>query len=219
MAISGRKHHGVWPGILLIALATMGSDGTCVNQTGPYDYGHGQGGHGGSPSQQFFAPSVGGNRVDWCLHWGAQCGEPAASAFCQRVGYDRASAWTIARNIGAQGPTVVLGNGALCANAGCDGFDSVTCVRGAAGGPAGGSSGDSFTYEPNTNRPGADYNSVVLQQADPRQCKKLCRQDPACRAYTYVPPGVQMPGNAVCWLKNHVPAPMPAGGHVSGVKR
>ena len=214
MSTNVRKHRGVWPGILIIALATLGSDGTCVNTTGPYAPYPGQGGQGGQGSQQFFSPTIGGNRVDWCLQWGAQCGEPAASAFCQQMGYDRASGWSIAQNIGAQGPTVVLGSGALCAQAGCDGFSSVTCVRGAAGG----SSGDSFTYEPNTNRPGADYNSVVLQQADPKQCKKLCRQDPQCRAYTYVPPGVQMPGNAVCWLKNHVPAPVPAGGHVSGVK-
>ena len=214
MSTNVRKRRGVWPGILLVALATMGSDGTCVSPTGPYTPLPGQGG-GGSGSQQFFAPSIGGNRVDVCLHWGTQCGEPAASAFCQRVGYDRASAWTIAQNIGAQTPTLVLGDGAVCAQAGCDGFDTVTCMRGSAGGSA----GASFTYEPNMNRPGMDYNSVVLQQADAKQCKKLCRQDPQCRAYTYVPPGVQMPANAVCWLKNGVPAPVPAAGHVSGAKQ
>jgi len=214
MSINVKKHRGVWPGILLIALATMGSDGTCVSPTGPYAPLPGQGGYGGSPSQQFFAPSIGGNRVDACLHWGTQCGEPAASTFCQKVGYDRASAWTIAHDIGAQAPTLVLGDGAVCAQPGCDGFDTVTCVRGAAGG----SLQVSFTYEPNTDRPGMNYNSVVLQQADSNKCKNLCRQDPQCRAYTYVPPGVQMPGNAVCWLKNGVPAPVPGPGLVSGVK-
>jgi len=213
---------GAWLGIIILGLSTMASDGTCVNMTGPYSQGYPQTGYPGSQTQTFYAPAVGGNRVDWCLHWGAQCGEPAASAFCQRMGYDRATGWTIAHNIGAQAPTLVLGDGAFCGQPGCDGFDRVTCTRGGSGGAPQGQQGGpphvNFTYEPNTDRPGMDFRSVVLQQPDPKQCKNLCRQDSHCRAYTFVPIGVQMPGNAVCWLKQGVPHPAAANGFVSGVK-
>lgn len=39
--------------------------------------------------RNFFAPEVGGTRIDACLHTGA-CGKPAADAFCRAQGYDRA---------------------------------------------------------------------------------------------------------------------------------
>jgi hypothetical protein len=209
-------------GIVILALSAMGSDGTCVNMTGPYSSGYPQAGYPASQTQTFYAPTVGGKRVDWCLHWRTQCGEPAATAFCQRKGYDRAIGWTIAKNIGAHTPTLVLGDGAVCGQPGCDGFDRVTCGRGggpgAPPGPQAGPPQVNFTFEPNTDRPGKDYKRVVLQAPNAKHCKNLCRQDSHCKAYTYVPPGVQMPGNAVCWLKKSVPHPVAANGFVSGVK-
>jgi len=39
--------------------------------------------------RNFFAPEVGGTRIDACLASGA-CGKPAADAFCRAQGYDRA---------------------------------------------------------------------------------------------------------------------------------
>jgi hypothetical protein len=39
--------------------------------------------------RNFFAPEVAGTRLDACLASGA-CGRPAADAFCQEQGYDRA---------------------------------------------------------------------------------------------------------------------------------
>lgn len=39
--------------------------------------------------RNFFAPEVGGTRIDACLDSGA-CGKPAADAFCRAQGYDRA---------------------------------------------------------------------------------------------------------------------------------
>ena len=42
-----------------------------------------------SQVRNFFAPEVGGARLDACLASGA-CGRPAADAFCKEQGYDRA---------------------------------------------------------------------------------------------------------------------------------
>jgi len=223
MGRSIQKARGALPAIVVLALAVMGSDSTCADMSGPVGPGYSQQGHSPARGQQFYEPSVGGNRVDRCLHWGDQCGGPAATAFCQRMGYDRATAWIIAPNVSARTPTLVLGDGVLCTQPGCDGFETVTCARGtvqvAPPRPQGGHGQETFTDEPDTDRPGLNYNSVILQKADPKQCKSLCRQDPKCRAYTYAPPGVQMPNTAVCWLKRGVPAPVAANGLISGVKR
>jgi hypothetical protein len=61
------------------------------------------------------------------------------------------------------------------------------------------------SFEPNTDRPGGDYTSHRLSEADPILCQKLCAEDQRCLAWTYVQPGYQE-ATAVCWLKNTVPA-------------
>jgi len=61
------------------------------------------------------------------------------------------------------------------------------------------------SFEPNTDRPGGDYTSHRLPEADPILCQKLCAEDQRCLAWTYVAPAYQE-ANAVCWLKNVVPA-------------
>lgn len=73
------------------------------------------------------------------------------------------------------------------------------------------------TVEPNTDRGGADYISHDLPAPDPALCRKACDQDPKCRAYTYVKPGVQGP-LARCYLKDPAPAARPNECCVSGVK-
>ena len=50
-----------------------------------------------------------------------------------------------------------------------------------------------LTTEPNTNRPGHDYQSFNLDRPDPGLCRNRCAQDRRCQAYTYVNPGVQGP--------------------------
>ncbi|HYO45703.1 MAG TPA: LCCL domain-containing protein [Gemmatimonadota bacterium] len=77
--------------------------------------------------QVFSAPTWSGLRVDLCLVWGGQCGEPAATEFCRRSGYVKATDWQPAYDIGAQTPTVVLGTGETCTEGFCDGFASITC--------------------------------------------------------------------------------------------
>ena len=74
-----------------------------------------------------------GYRVDFCLSWGAECGAPAADAFCRMRGFQSASSYDQARNIGATTPTRTLSDRRICNQAHCDGFSSVTC-QGASGG-------------------------------------------------------------------------------------
>lgn len=80
-------------------------------------------------TKSFPAPAWNGKRVDLCLIWGGQCGEPAATEFCKRSGYAKATTWTPANDIGAQSPTVVLSSGQVCSDASCDGFASITCSK------------------------------------------------------------------------------------------
>jgi PAN domain-containing protein/TIR domain-containing protein len=61
------------------------------------------------------------------------------------------------------------------------------------------------SFEANTDRPGGDYTSHRLSEADAILCQKLCAEDQRCLAWTYVAPGYQE-ANAVCWLKNIVPS-------------
>ena len=52
--------------------------------------------------------------------------------------------------------------------------------------------------------PGGDYKTIALGQPRGSWCGYFCAQESACKAWTYVPPGVQGSG-AYCWLKNRVP--------------
>jgi hypothetical protein len=75
----------------------------------------------------FMNPMVKDKRLDYCLHWRADCGAPAADAYCRQEGYSRSPSFRIAENIGAQVPTLVLGDNRTCSDAGCDGFASINC--------------------------------------------------------------------------------------------
>ena len=81
---------------------------------------------GGATAAQFTDPAWRGRRIDFCLHWGADCGQPAADEFCKRSGYARSTAWKPALKVG---PTFVLGDNKACTDPGCDGFSSVSCAK------------------------------------------------------------------------------------------
>jgi hypothetical protein len=81
------------------------------------------------PTATFANPTQGRYRVDYCLKWGTQCGQPAVDAWCRNRGFRRASVWTPAWDIGAATPTLVIGDNKVCAAAYCDGFASVTCAH------------------------------------------------------------------------------------------
>src|SRR5262249_46855879 len=55
------------------------------------------------------------------------------------------------------------------------------------------------------NLPGSDYRTFATANDSGGQCLASCLRDGACRAWTWVRPGVQGPA-ARCWLKNAVPA-------------
>lgn len=71
------------------------------------------------------------------------------------------------------------------------------------------------SFEPNVDRPGMDYRSFELANPNPLLCQQQCFNEPVCRAWTYVRPGVQGP-RARCWLKERVPEPTPSDCCISG---
>lgn len=77
--------------------------------------------------QDFAKPKQGGNRLDWCYDWSVGCGKKAADAWCKAKGFEEASAFSIATDIGASQPTRLIGTGAVCDQAFCDGFSNITC--------------------------------------------------------------------------------------------
>jgi hypothetical protein len=81
------------------------------------------------PSTGFFPqPTIDGSRLDLCREWGSNCGEPAATAFCQAQGYEAVADWGSDPDIGAQYPTQVIGTGEICDQSFCDGFTHIACM-------------------------------------------------------------------------------------------
>ena len=84
-----------------------------------------------NPQQQtFLYPTVGLVRLDWCYQPGAQCGSPAANAWCVTQGFTRAIDFEPEANVGQRNePTKVLGTGTICTTSGCDSFKTITCLK------------------------------------------------------------------------------------------
>ena len=68
-------------------------------------------------------------RLNFCLNWDKDCGEPAAQAWCKVRGFNRAAAWSVDKNIGSLFPTIVLGENRVCSQFICDGFQEITCAK------------------------------------------------------------------------------------------
>ena len=75
----------------------------------------------------------------------------------------------------------------------------------------------SSTVEWNTDRPGYDFKSIVLPKADPMLCKRICMNNPRCKAWTYVKPYTIQGSAPKCWLKYTVPRAIYSRYCVSGV--
>ncbi len=67
-----------------------------------------------------------GYNLDWCFTWAAQCGQPAANAYCRNQGFERATGFA---KRGNGSPTRLLGTGAICSQPGCDTFSYIDCQR------------------------------------------------------------------------------------------
>ncbi|MEE8213601.1 MAG: hypothetical protein V3R79_03355 [Alphaproteobacteria bacterium] len=68
-------------------------------------------------------------RLNYCLKWGKDCGQPAAKAWCEAQGFRHASDWKVDKNIGALFPTIVMGDNRVCSQFVCDGFQEITCAK------------------------------------------------------------------------------------------
>ena len=64
-------------------------------------------------TRTFYAPRIGGVRLDWCRYWG----------------FRRAISFSKAVDVGRWEPTRVIGSGRICSGSFCDGFRRITCVR------------------------------------------------------------------------------------------
>lgn len=85
-------------------------------------------GEGVSPQALYVLqqPTFRGRRIDWCLTYGQDCGNPAATVACKVAGYRRALPAAFA-TVKAS-PTVVLGTDQFCTAAGsCDALAWVVC--------------------------------------------------------------------------------------------
>ncbi|MEM8870601.1 MAG: PAN domain-containing protein [Pseudomonadota bacterium] len=74
------------------------------------------------------------------------------------------------------------------------------------------------TFEKDVSRGGSDIADFDLSDPDPEVCRNRCNDRSNCRSWTYVPPGIQDPTNARCWLKSGIPAQSVRAGRISGVK-
>lgn len=86
---------------------------------------------GGSQGVRIDHPRIRGISVDWCTHWGTNCGKGGADLYCRSIGYAGAADWSTFR----PGRTWVIGSNQQCVGDFCVGFQHVTCVR-QVGGPA-----------------------------------------------------------------------------------
>ncbi len=75
----------------------------------------------------------------------------------------------------------------------------------------------SLTFEPNYDRPGADYRDFDLPDDSAELCRAACAGEAMCQAFTYVRPGVQGPAPR-CWLKSAAPPGYESECCVSGVR-
>lgn len=83
-----------------------------------------------SETSNFNNPTIRGQRLDFCRHFGNACGKPAADLFCVENGFVEAQRFVIDQNIGARGiNTLVFGDGRLCQGPNCSGFRVIMCTR------------------------------------------------------------------------------------------
>lgn len=75
----------------------------------------------------FYKPKIGNLRLDVCLKLNQDCGKPAADAFCQSMGYQRALSCKL--DTERSTPTFVIGTHTICNQSFCKGFEMIECVK------------------------------------------------------------------------------------------
>ena len=82
---------------------------------------------GRSTSSQVFAnPENNGYRLDVCREWGANCGKPAADAFCAAKGFSGSLQHAPDPEPG-YASTRVISSGQICKGSFCTGFQQIIC--------------------------------------------------------------------------------------------
>jgi hypothetical protein len=76
---------------------------------------------------RFSAPTLDGIRLDACLTWNTDCGQPAADAFCRSKGYSHAASYEAPDM--APNKTKIIGSGQLCEGDFCGSFVYIDCAR------------------------------------------------------------------------------------------
>ena len=84
-----------------------------------------------SDVEEFIQPTIDGIRVDWCLTWGKDCGEPVAYKWCINHGYSKPIYFEVERSIGLTSPTTMLSSRDTCYKEYCGGFRTIVCYKSA----------------------------------------------------------------------------------------
>ena len=77
---------------------------------------------------------------------------------------------------------------------------------------------EELIVETDIDRPGKDYERIILESPTLSLCVDACKKDPKCKAFTFVKPGVQG-AKAVCYLKNELSNPVDNTNCISGYKK
>ena len=77
-------------------------------------------------TRTFNNPMVEGYGLDYCREWAANCGMPAAQAYCESQGYDLAIDFRIVED---NQKTRVIETGQVCDADYCDRISQVTCQK------------------------------------------------------------------------------------------
>ncbi|WP_242604460.1 hypothetical protein [Legionella gresilensis] len=75
--------------------------------------------------RNFWQPYYHGQRLDYCMVGGVNCGLPVANRYCQMMGYARADQQRIAHNVGL---TNYISCPKRCKGWRCNGFKTIRCV-------------------------------------------------------------------------------------------
>jgi len=81
-------------------------------------------------TRNFFTPTVGGDRLSFCVNSGNACGKPIADAWCRAIGFEEALNYR-RDSTGTTRPTVAryADTGGVCSGPECESFRQIKCWR------------------------------------------------------------------------------------------